>query len=39
MREYEAALPRAERAVKASPDNAAAASLARKLRARLAVGA
>lgn len=39
MREYAAALPRAERAVRASPDNAAAAGLARKLRSRMSAGA
>lgn len=36
--EYKAALPRAERALKANPENAAIAALLRKLRARLAAG-
>lgn len=36
--EYASALPRAERALRSTPENAAVASLARKLRARLAAG-
>lgn len=36
--EYAAALPRAERAIKAQPDHAAAMALARRLRAKLTTG-